>query len=150
MYDNIYINGSPTKMRVHRLVLLTFDYRDDYNELQSNHIDGNHSNNTRANLEWTSLKENSDHAMLYKLHKMNGEDNGNNKLSEIQVREICELIQTGKYYDTEIAEMYNTTPTFLRSLRIGQIHTDITKDYDMTIRKTKYNLARCLKHYVYY
>ena len=59
----------------------------------------------------------------------------NSKLTETQVREICELIQSGKYYDTEIAKMYNTNPTFLRSLRVGQIHTDVTKDYDMTVRK---------------
>ena len=57
------------------------------------------------------------------------------KFTKDQVREICELIQTGKYYDTEIAKMYNTNPTFLRSLRVGQIHTDVTKDYDMTVRK---------------
>ena len=29
------------------------------------------------------------------------------KLTEKEVREICELIQSGKYFDTEIAKMYN-------------------------------------------
>lgn len=119
----------------HRLVMLVFEYNPDYQSLQVNHIDGNPSNNKLSNLEWTTPKENTDHAMLYGLHQMNGKDNPNNKLNEKQVREICELIQTGKYYDTEIAEMYNVSYTNISDIHKGKLWTNISKDYNLSNRK---------------
>ena len=109
-----------TNARINRLVLLAFDYRPDFKKLQANHIDGNHSNNMLYNLEWTTPKENTDHAMLYGLHEMNGTDNPNNKLTETQVREICELIQTGEYFDTEIAKMYNVSYVNISDIHKGK------------------------------
>ena len=130
------INGSKI-VRLNRLVLLVFDYNPNHKYLQANHIDGNPSNNMLYNLEWTTPKENTDHAMLYGLHKMNGTDNPNNKLTESQVREICELIQTGEYFDTEIAEIYNVSYANISDIHKGKIWVRVSKDYDLTNRKPR-------------
>lgn len=132
-------NGNPyyTKKGVHRLMLLGFDYNENHMQLVPNHLNGNTSDNRLDNLEWTDNKGNARHAIDTGLHKMYGEDNPNNKLTENQVREICNLIQTGKYYDTEIAAMYNITSTNIADMRKGKIWKNITKDYDLSNRKIR-------------
>ena len=89
------------------------------------------------NLEWTTPKENSDHAMLTGLHKMNGEMNPLAKLTPDQVREICELIQSGKYFDTEIAKMYNVSYATISDIHKGKLWKDISREYDLSDRKPK-------------
>ena len=124
-------NNLPVKtIAVHRLELLVFNYNINYQALQVNHIDGNPSNNNISNLEWCTAKENSDHAMLYGLHVMNGTNNPNNKLTEQQVHEICKLIESGNYYDTEIADMYNVSYANISDIHKGKIWTTISKNYD--------------------
>ena len=134
-YCKIYLKGH--NFAVHRLVLLVFDYRENHEELQVNHIDGNPSNNCIFNLEWVTGKENSDHAMLMKLHEMNGELNPNNKLSEKEVREICVLIESGKYFDTEIAKMYNVSCVTISDIHKGKIWKNIGREYNLSVRKYK-------------
>lgn len=130
-------NGKKSKIPVHRLEMLTFDYNPDYENLQVNHKDGNPSNNMINNLEWTTPKENSDHAMLFGLHKMHGEDNPNNKLTEDQVKEICELIQSGQYFDTEIAKMYGVSYVNISDIHKGKIWNRISRNYDLNPRKPR-------------
>lgn len=132
-YYKVSLSGK--QIPVHRLELMVFDYNDNYKELQVNHKDGNPSNNVINNLEWTTPKENTDHAMLTNLHKMNGADNPNNKLNEDQVREICELIQSGKYYDTEIAKMYNVSYANISDIHKGKLWKNISREYDLSAKK---------------
>lgn len=120
---------------VHRLVLLTFLFIPGCDSLQVNHINGNRHDNHIWNLEWTTGKENSCHAMLYGLHQMDATDNPNNKLTEQQVHEICQLIQTGQYYDTEIAQMYNVSYVNISDIHKGKIWRSISKNYDLSNRK---------------
>lgn len=129
--------GGSDAIRLNRLMLMVFDENPDYANLQANHIDGDPSNNRLSNLEWTTPKENTDHAMLYELHSMSGALNPNSKLTEKEVREICELIQTGKYFDTEIAKMYNVTYTNISDIHKGKLWTHISKDYDLSNRKPR-------------
>ena len=51
----------PKKMRIHRIVALTFIPNPD-NKPQVNHIDGNKFNNDCSNLEWATVLENTEHA----------------------------------------------------------------------------------------
>ena len=134
---NIAMKNRTITIPVHRLEMLAFDYNPDYKNLQVNHKDGNPSNNMINNLEWTTPKENSDHAMLFGLHKMHGEDNPNNKLTENQVEEICELIQSGKYFDTEIAEMYGVSYANISDIHKGKIWNRISRNYDLSPRKPR-------------
>ena len=125
------------KVRVHRVEMLAFKYTDDAKNLQVNHRDGNASNNVITNLEWTTPKENSDHAMLKGLHRMHGSDNPLAKLTEDDVHKICQLIETGKYFDTEIAKMFNVSYTNISDIHKGKIWKDVSKNYDMSKRRSK-------------
>ena len=137
MSASIHTKFGSRSVRVHRLELLVFDYNPNYKNLQVNHIDGNPSNNILHNLEWTTPKENSDHAMLFKLHTMDGTENPNNKLTEEQVHEICKLIETGKYYDTEIADMFNVSYTNISDIHKRKIWPEISRQYNLTKRKPR-------------
>ena len=130
-------DGTAINKKLHRMVMMLFNPNPNFAHLQVNHIDGNPSNNMLNNLEWTSGKENSDHAMLMGFHKMSGEDNPNNKLTENQVKEICSLIETGKYYDTEIARMYDVSYATISDIHKGKIWKNVGKYYDLSIRKSK-------------
>ena len=125
------------EIKVHRLVLLVFDYRPDHAKLLVNHIDGDPSNNKLWNLEWTTQKENTAHAMLFGLHVMNNINNPNNKLTINQVHEICKLIEEGNYYDTEIAKMYNVSYTNISDIHKGKIWTEISKQYNLNVKKPR-------------
>lgn len=55
------INGIKKIMRIHRLVLTTFNPNSD-KSLQVNHIDGIKHNNKLSNLEWVTLSQNMKHS----------------------------------------------------------------------------------------
>lgn len=58
----IRVDGKTNYRMIHRLVLEHFNPVDNQDELQVNHRDGNKSNNTLENLEWTTPSENIIHA----------------------------------------------------------------------------------------
>ena len=51
-------NGKARQTGIHRLVLHTFDPRDNEEELEVHHIDGNPANNNLSNLMWVTHEEN--------------------------------------------------------------------------------------------
>ena len=63
-------NGKQTKHRVSRIVAQTFIYNKE-NKNQVNHIDGNKKNNCVSNLEWSTSRENIEHAYNSGLTKNN-------------------------------------------------------------------------------
>lgn len=91
-----YVNlGRSNPRRVHRLVAITF-LPNPYNKPQVNHIDGNKTNNSLTNLEWSTASENTAHA--YSLGLMNipkHEDRHNSKLSEKDIQFIREQYSNG-------------------------------------------------------
>lgn len=75
-------------IKVHRLVAEAFILNPE-GKPQVNHINGIKGDNTVDNLEWSSIKENVQHAWLNGLNKPNnGAKNGNSKLTQEQVLEI--------------------------------------------------------------
>jgi len=61
-FVNIHCEGQQKRMRVHRLVALTF-IPNPKNKPYVNHIDGVRDNNKRENLEWCTPSENTQHAV---------------------------------------------------------------------------------------
>lgn len=130
-------DGTYTSRGLHRLMLLGFNYNPNHRNLVPNHLDGEPYHNVLDNLEWTDGKGNARHAVDTGLHKMYGKDNPNGKLTEDQVREICKLIETGEYYDTEIADIYGVSYVNISDIHKGKIWKNISKDYDLSKRKYK-------------
>lgn len=56
------VNGKPTQMLVHRVVLSTFSPIENWEEMTVNHIDGNPLNNNLDNLEWLTQSENTSYS----------------------------------------------------------------------------------------
>ncbi len=123
------------EVRLHRLILTAFKGPAPRPDMVPNHIDGVPSHNWLSNLEWVTTQENSIHAMSIGLHQMYGEQNPNNKLTIEQVKEICELIETGKYWDIEIAQIYGVSYTNISDIHNRKIWKEVSKDYDMSIKK---------------
>ena len=61
-FVGLIINGKQKRMRVHRMVALTFINNPD-NKPYVNHINGNRSDNNVENLEWVTPSENTQHAV---------------------------------------------------------------------------------------
>ena len=61
-FVGLIINGKKKRMRVHRMVALTFIDNPD-NKPYVNHINGNRSDNNVENLEWVTPSENTQHAV---------------------------------------------------------------------------------------
>lgn len=69
-YQMVHLRYSiDKKCSVHRLVMKAFCPREDCDELQINHIDGNKMNNRLDNLEWSTALENMRHSFENGLQK---------------------------------------------------------------------------------
>lgn len=80
------------KVRIHTLVGEYFVIKPISEiKLVINHKDGNKLNNYFMNLEWTTPKGNSDHAVATGLHDLKGSKHPNAKLTEDDVRAIRKL-----------------------------------------------------------
>lgn len=109
------------KIRKHRLAhqLVAEAFLNNFNELPIvNHIDGNKLNNHYTNLEMTTVKGNTIHAVENGLMKCRGEDCNFNKYPEVLVKSIMAELKTVKRCSNgnikpgelmRIAEKLNTT-----------------------------------------
>lgn len=127
---------------VHRLMMCSFYPVDNMRELFVNHKDCNKLNNDLDNLEWTSPKENSQHAVLNGLyHPIYGENHVCAKITESEAKEIIKLLLSRKYTQSEIAEIVGTTESTVQSIAIKDTWKHLTKDLDFS--SLKYRLPKC-------
>lgn len=80
---------------IHRAVLMTFNYFPGCENLQVNHKDGIHTHNELYNLEWTTGKENMEHASRTGLLNY-CEDASNALLTNDQAHEVCKRMEMGE------------------------------------------------------
>jgi len=99
-------NGIVKTHRIHRLVALAFIPNPE-NKPTVNHIDGIKINNFVENLEWNTVKENTQHGYDNGLQKaIKGSKHVNSKLTEEQVLEIRNLYKTGEISQRVLAKIF--------------------------------------------
>lgn len=116
---------------IHRLVLEAYQPRKDSLQLQVNHKDGDKHNNTLENLEWCTGSENMAHAHRTNLiNRAKGERVGGVKLTEKEVLEICEFIQSGTDSLTSIGKKYGVSKYCISDIKRKRSWGWLTKDYN--------------------
>lgn len=91
--------------KIHRLIMMEFNYIQNCEFLEVNHKDGDKSNNCIYNLEWCTGEENQKHATQNGL-KAFGDKCPMSKITNIQAYDICVMLSNGIDID-EIADKFN-------------------------------------------
>ena len=120
-----------TNKTVHRLVLETFKPHVNMNDLEVNHIDGNKLNNNLTNLEWVTARDNMLHAYNTGLINNKGERNPNAKLSDADVLEILQRLDTGELYK-DISLDYGMSAKYIYHISIGLTWREVKEEYERT------------------
>jgi len=121
-YVRVILYGPNTKPYirfVHRLVAQAFIPNPE-NKPEVNHKWGDKSDNRHTSLEWCTRGENVSHAIRTGLNPQRGERNTSSKLSELQVREICNLLDNSNKTQEEIAKEYGVLKTQIHKIDIGE------------------------------
>lgn len=115
----------------HRLVMICFNYREDYKEMQVNHKNGNKQDNRLENLEWCTNQENRIHAVQTGLAEgLKGETNPSHKLTEEQVKEIISHILQKDLSYNQLAKKYHCSKSTIAAIKAKRNWTYLTKDID--------------------
>ena len=128
------VNGAKN-CRIHRLVMMTFEFVDNCNNLFVNHIDGIKTNNYIWNLEWVTPSENSEHAFRYGLNK------GRYSIPEDKIRHACELLQDQSIPINEVAKITEISYSIVSAIASKRAHVDISSEYNIQPRKIANNLS---------
>lgn len=129
----LYISlGRKNKILLHRLIMITFCFREDYQKMQVNHKDGNPENNNLNNLEWVTPSENILHS--YNVLKRKAACQNAKKVNQKKVYSLN--IETGEklYFEsqTDCALFYGCDKSNLTKY----IDTEkVWKKYNIVIRR---------------
>lgn len=102
-----------------------------------NHKDGNKNNNYYKNLEWTTVKGNTQHAIKMGLTVRAGSGANNAKYPQETIEKICELLQDGNsayeviqyFYPGSKWEDHESFGMLIRRIRDGKAHVPTSKKY---------------------
>jgi hypothetical protein len=99
---------------IHQLVAIAF-IENPENKSQVNHVWGDKKDNRVSSLEWSTSVENNEHAYRTGLINNTGENNGQAKLTESQVKKIKEL--RGILTQKEIAKTFNLSQGHISNIQ---------------------------------
>ena len=130
--------GTYKNVFIHRLVAWEFVPNPDNNPVVD-HLDGNKKENHYTNLEWVSVKENTNRAEKLGLRVVRGERNGHSKYTEEYITSVCERYQLGASVkdvlrnDTKdpraTQHKYPALYTLLYNLKTKKIWPDVVSKY---------------------
>lgn len=106
------VNGNIKHKTVHRLVAQHFIPNPD-NLPVINHLDNNGFNNHVSNLEWTTVKGNTQHAIAIGALKLKGEDNPMAKYDKALVLKIREMYDVDKIRICNIARQLDLPTKYI-------------------------------------
>ena len=136
-YKPLATISGPKVVRVHRIVLMAFQYREDCNSLLVNHIDGNKMNNMITNLEWTTYSGNAqhayDHGLISRTHACKYDD-------PVLIHSICQDLQNNML-SNDIAISYNIPLSLVESVKYKKAHREISDQYSFNITKYRRQLT---------
>lgn len=125
-------NGKSKVFYLHRILAISYKYIANYKEMQIDHIDCDKTHNDLDNYDWVDLVENTNRARNNGLMVV-GEDCSWAKLTEKEVREICEILQNHSYESlSSIARRYNCNRNMIRDIAVGNTWKHVSKNYDIT------------------
>jgi hypothetical protein len=131
----------PITCRVHRLVMLSFNYQPGCESLVVNHINSFRQQNYYPNnLEWVTQEENM---RLAAESAFNNEKERvyNPTLEEQTVRKICEMLQDRKITLSEISKKCDVSYQTVQAIQQKRTYTYISKDYNIEPRKANTNFT---------
>jgi hypothetical protein len=120
---DLWRNNYMKRLKVHRMVALAF-IDNPLNKPQVNHIDGDKNNNKVSNLEWTTAKENSQHAYATGLSKpIASMKHGRRKLNDI---EAC-FIYHSELPAVSLCEEFGVSRRLVNKIKQGKLWRETTK-----------------------
>lgn len=113
---------------IHRLMMENFYPKENMDQLQVNHIDGNKLNNHLSNLEWVTPSENVKHAFDIGLKTQQGKYNNSNKYSEEIILKAIEMLKSKQYTGAEIDRQLGFCKDYANSIKREERWQHLIKD----------------------
>jgi hypothetical protein len=101
----VYARTTSGNYQVHRMVASAFIHNPD-NKSTVNHKNGDKTDNKVSNLEWSTQKENNNHAISIGLSKKMKKNEGNIKYTNEQCKKVLDRIKSGMTY-LQAGSIYN-------------------------------------------
>ena len=128
----LYKNNKSKTYKVHRLIALTF-IPNPLNLKEVNHINGDKSDNSVENLEWSDRTHNMKHAVETGLHRaLRGNDHPGVVYSDKQIHRVCKYLEKGRLSVGEIALKTGVSLYTVSAVLHYSVRRDISKDYNFS------------------
>ena len=133
LYKPLATDHGAQNVRIHRLVMLAFQYYKGCENMLVNHKDGNKGNCCIWNLEWTTYSENTNHAIRTGLLT-------NAKIDDATVHAICKELEDPDAKIIHIADHFGVNIQMVSAIANKRSHCDISDQYNIPRRKIANNL----------